>query len=113
MIDVPNLPVNTPSKSVLQQQLPTEHLSFVDRKMFDAFNATLSNSSGSPLTGRTEKIWERSALLRGKVYRLPGGTIGREFTSILAAEYDLLALGKQKSERPSMFGKLVLQKDNM
>ena len=29
----------------------------------------------------------------------------------MAAEYDFLALGKQKSERPSMFGKLNLQKD--
>ena len=79
--------------------------------MIEAFNATLTNSAGSPLIGRIEKNWERSALLRGKVYRVPGGTVGREFTSLLAAEYDFLALGKHKSERPSMFGKLILQKD--
>jgi hypothetical protein len=54
---------------------------------------------------------ERTASLRGKLYRLPGGSVGREFTSILAEEYDFLASGKQKSERPSMFGKLILQKD--
>ena len=52
--------------------------------MFEAFGATLSNSAGSPLNGRLEVIWKRSALLKGKVYRLPGGTVGREFTSLLA-----------------------------
>ena len=38
--------------------------------MLEAFNATLSNLIGSPLCGRFEKIWERSAMLRGKVYRV-------------------------------------------
>ena len=37
--------------------------------------------------------------------------MGREFTSLLAQEYELLASGIQKSERASMFGKLMLQKD--
>jgi len=46
MIDAPNFPLNTPSKSVSQQQIPTEHLSFVDQKMFEAFGATLTNSEG-------------------------------------------------------------------
>ena len=95
----------------LIQTSENKAVSFVDQKMMEAFNATLTNSAGSSLIGRIEKIWERSALLQGKVYRVPGGTVGQEFTSLLAAEYDLLALGKQKSERPSMFGKLILQKD--
>ena len=79
--------------------------------MFLAFGATLTNSQGELQTGRVEKIWERAAKLRGRVYRLPGGCIGREFTSLLAQEYELLASGIQKSERASMFGKLMLQKD--
>ena len=59
MIDAPNLPVNTPSKSVLQQQLPTEHLSFVDQKMFEAFGATLTNLQGENRSGYSdEKNWE-------------------------------------------------------
>ena len=79
--------------------------------MQEAFGETLKNNSGSPLDGQVEKIWERSALFRGHVYRLPGVAVGHEFTSILASEYDLLANSVQKSERPSMFGKLILQKD--
>ena len=63
------------------------------------------------INGRIEKIWKRAALLRGRVYRVPGGSIGREFTAVLAKEYALLASGVQKSEKPSMIGKLILQKD--
>ena len=112
MIDAPNFPLNTPSKSVSQQQIPTEHLSFVDQKMFEAFGATLTNSEGKNRSGYSdEKIWERAATLRGRVYRLPGGIVGREFTNLLADEYDLLASAKNTSERVSMFGKLILQKD--
>jgi len=59
-----------------------------------------------------EKIfWERAAILKGRVYRLPGGIVGREFTNLLADEYDLLASAIHTSERVSMFGKLILQKD--
>ena len=79
--------------------------------MIEAFGAKLTNSAGDALVGRHEKIWNKAALLRGRLYRLPGGSVGREFTSILASEYDLLANFVQKSERPSMFGKLILQKD--
>ena len=43
--------------------------------------------------------------------RVPGGSIGRQFTSMLAKEYELFSIGVHKSERPSMFGKIILQKD--
>ena len=48
-----------------------------------------------------------------QVYRVPGGTAGREFTSVLVTEYELLASSNQTSELSSMFaiGKLTLQKD--
>jgi len=42
--------------------------------MFLAFGATLTNSQGELQTGRVENIWERAAKLRGRVYRLPGGS---------------------------------------
>ena len=102
---------SSPISEPFEPYIDASTISFVDMKMKEAFGETLKNNSGSPLDGRVEKIWERSALLRGRVYRLPGGAVGREFTSILASEYDLLAEGSQKSEKPSMFGKLILQKD--
>ena len=46
MIDASILPVNTPSKSISLQHIPTLHLSFVDKKMFEAFGAPLTNSEG-------------------------------------------------------------------
>ena len=55
-------------------------ISFVELKMVEAFGATLTNSAGSSFRSRLEKIWERSALLRGKIYRVPGGSVGRQFT---------------------------------
>ena len=94
--------------SAVSHSLP---MSFVEVKMMEAFGATLENSEGSPRTGRIEKIWERAALLRGRVYRLPGGNVGREFTSLIETEFDSLAKGTQTSERASMVGKLILQKD--
>lgn len=67
----------------LRQEFP-----FADKMMLQAFGETLTNSTGSPMVGRTEKIWERAASLKGKLYRLPGGAVGREFTSISAEEYE-------------------------
>ena len=49
-----------------------------------AFGAKLNNSEGEVRTERIDKIWERSTLLQGKVYRVPGGSVGRQFTSMLA-----------------------------
>ena len=78
--------------------------------MIEAFGAKLPNSAGDALVGRHEKVWNKAALLRGRLYRLPGGSFGREFTSILASEYDLLANSVQKSERPSMFWETNISK---
>ena len=71
-------------------------ISFVELKMVEAFGATLTNSAGSSFRSRLEKIWERSALLRGKIYRVPRGSVGRQFPAELAMENELLALGKTK-----------------
>ena len=95
----------------LIQTSENKAVSFVDQKMMEAFNATLTNSAGSSFSSRVEKIWERYALLREKIYRVPKGSVERQFTADLAMEYELLALGKQKSGRPLMFGKLILQKE--
>ena len=68
-----------------------------------AFESILTDSEGDLINGIIEKFWKLAALLRGRVYRAPGGT------AVLAKEYELLASGNQKSEKP-MLGKLILQK---
>ena len=79
--------------------------------MIQAFVTTMTHFEGSPPAERIDLIWQRAALLQGRVYRVPGGSVGREFASLLAHEYDLLSISQQKSEKTSMFGTLILQKD--
>ena len=90
---------------------PPNPLSFVDQKMVKAYGVTLTNSEGSVRTDSIDLIWERSSILTSKLYQLPGGTVGKRFVFILAKEIDLLASSGQKSEKSSMLGRLMLQKD--
>jgi hypothetical protein len=89
-----------------------EELAFVDKKMIEAFGHTLSGPDSGVPSGRLENIWYRAVKLSSKLYRLPGGSVGRKFVGILANEIDLLASAINKSERCSMFGRLILQKEN-
>ena len=75
-------------------------ISFVDQKMVEAFGAPLLNSDGRWMNDMWENIWKRTVKLRGKLYTLPGGSVGRLFVSTLAAEVLELGKGKQKSEVP-------------
>jgi len=105
----------TQSNNILPtHSLPTikEELTFVDKKMVEAFGHTLSGPDVDIPSGRLENIWYRAAKLSSKLYRLPGGSIGRKFVGIFANEIDLLASAINKSERCSMFGRLILQKEN-
>jgi len=79
--------------------------------MKTAFGVKLLNSEGIPRTERMELIWERSIHSKKALYRIPGGSIGRRFTSLMAKEIQLLAQAKEKSERSSIFGRLLLQWD--
>ena len=81
----------------------------MDQKVFKAYWVPLTNSEGFPQTDIIDLIWERSSVLTSK--QLPGGTVGKTFIFILAKEIDLLASSVQKSEKSSMFGRLMLQKD--
>jgi len=54
--------------------------------MMEAFGIPLQNSEGKPLATFWESIWLRVVKLRGKLYRLPGGAIGKKFTATLAEE---------------------------
>ena len=69
------------------------------------------NTDGGPRNDFWGKIWERVIRLRGKQYRLPGGALGRKFTSIYSDEINALARGEKKSEISVCFAPLMLQKD--
>ena len=57
------------------------------------------------------KKYGKTSTFSGRVYRFPGCAVGHEFTLILASEYDLFTERSQKSEKPSLFGKLMLPND--
>ena len=82
-----------------------------ESKMIQAFGVPLLNTDGGPRNDFWGKIWERVIRLRGKQYRLPGGALGRKFTSIYSDEINALARGEKKSEISVCFAPLMLQKD--
>ena len=49
------------------------NLSYANIKMIKAFGVPLMNSDGKERVEKIGKNWERSAWLRGKMYRVPGG----------------------------------------
>ena len=79
--------------------------------MIEAFGAPLLNLDGKWLGDMWEIIWKRVVKLQGKLYTLPGGSIGRSFVSTLAAEVLELGKGKQKSELVICFPTLILQRN--
>ena len=85
--------------------------SLADQKMIEAFGAPLLNTDGKWMNDIWENIWKRAVKLRGKLYALPGGSVGRLFVSTLAAEVLELEKGKQKSEIPICFPPLILQRN--
>jgi len=84
--------------SVSTDTISEKPMSMIDHKMIQAFGVPLLNSEGEWKNDMWEKIWKRTIALRGKLYTLPGGAVGRQFVSIFAAEVSLFAKGETKSE---------------
>ena len=64
--------------------------------MIQAFGVPLLNTDGGARNDQWGKYWERVIRLRGKHYRLPGGALGRKFTSMYSEEANALARGEKK-----------------
>ena len=73
-------------------------LSFVEKKMIEAFGATLTNADEFDWNDGWVLIWERLVKLRCQLYVLPGGGIGRRVVSFFAEEVKLFGQGLQKSK---------------
>ena len=54
----------------------------------------LLNTEGKWKNDLWEQIWKRVVVLRGKLYSLPGGAVGRKFVACFSAE--IITLGKGK-----------------
>ena len=79
--------------------------------MIQTFVVPALNTDWGPRNDVWQKYWERVIRLRGKHYRLPGGALGRKFTSMYSDEVNALAIGERKSEVSVCFIPLMLQKD--
>ena len=62
-------------------------LSFIDQKMIQAYGVPLTNTEGEWKNDMWENIWKRIVNLSRKLCTLPGGAIGRQFVSLLTAEF--------------------------
>ena len=60
-----------------------------------------------------KKLWKCVVYSNAKQYDLPGGAVGREFVELLKDEVNLLADGKEVSERLICFTALLLHRDHM
>ena len=96
-----------------QSQLffPERQMSFADMKMCQAFGATLMHSVGRGVKDVWSKRWSVIASFRCRQYDLPGGSVGREFVSLLSEEVSKLANGEFRSERLVVFMSVLLQRD--
>ena len=74
------------SNAPKQQTVDGESLSFVEKKMIEAFGATLTNAGEFDWNDGWVLIWERLVKLRCQLYVLPGGAIGRRVVSFFAIE---------------------------
>ena len=69
-------------------------------KMIQAFGVPLLNTDGGARNDQWGKYWERVIRLRGKHYRLPGGALGRKFTSMYSEE--VKCFGKRRKKVGSL-----------
>ena len=88
----------------------TSNESFVDKKMEQAYGAIVCMMG---VETRWKKLWKCVVYSNAKQYDLPGGAVGREFVELLKDEVNLLADGKEVSERLICFTALLLHRDRM
>ena len=82
------------------EPLPAAHKAFVDKKMLEAFGATLIQHDSGNSENVWIKYWKKIAGVRSKHYDVPGGAVGREFVDLLSEEDTLLCKGIETSEGP-------------
>ena len=87
--------------------------SFVENMMSQAFGAPLIRNDGVNSENIWLKHWSRIVAARSRHYDLPGGSVGREFVSLLSDEVALLSNGSFVSERLIVLIGVILQWDTM
>ena len=86
---------------------------FLDKKMIQAFGATLLKSELGDIEDVWYSRWQRVINLNSRQYDLSGGAVGREFVDLLNMEIKMLNSGLTKSERFITFLVAILQRDSM
>ena len=86
----------------------------IDQYMMTGFGATLDRSE-VPIASADEWVrrWVTITHLKGKLYHVPGGSVGRKYVELLSLEVSHLAAGNFPSERLMVFSTVVLQRDRL
>lgn len=75
----------------------------MNEKMYKAFGVILLNSEGGDREEAWCRRWARAVHFKYQQYNLPGGTVGREFFSLLTENIRRPSRSEEKSERFIVF----------
>ena len=101
-------PLNSPLNS------PTGNDIDIDQYMKTAFGAALVRSEVPMATADVwVRRWTTVANLKGKLYHVPGGSVGRKYVEQLSLEVSYLAAGNFPFERLMVFSAVVLQRNRL
>ena len=104
---------DSPALSQAPSGAPSESFD-IDRYMMRAFGDTLCCTTVPEATSNEwTRRWSAIAHLKGRLYHIPGGSIGRRYVDLLSTEISHLAAGNFPSERVMVFSAVVLQRNRM
>ena len=78
-----------------------------------AFGSSLIQSQGSDSSNVWHRRWLSVVHLSGKLYDIPGGSVGRKYVDSLTQEVSHLSSGNYPSDRVIVFSSVILQRDRM
>lgn len=82
-----------------------------DQYMMRAFGDTLCGTTVPD--SEWSRRWSAITHLKGRLYHVPGGSIGRRYVDLLSEEVAHLASGNYPSERLMVFSTVILQRTRM
>ena len=86
----------------------------IDSYMMRAFGDTLCCTTVPETAGNEwTRRWSAITRLKGRLYHVPGGAVGRRYVDLLSVEVAHLATGNFPSERLMVFSAVILQRNRM
>ena len=116
-LSLPEPPLSAPDpvslvSSALQNTSPDS--TDIDQLIMRAFGATLCPTTVPDISANDwVRWWHAITHLNGRLYHVPGGSVGRKYVDLLTTEMSHLAVGNYPSERLIVFSAVTLQRNRM